>query len=229
MTTREAIEDLPRLTAHLEGRDRKGTRVLDGVVEYREDVTPSAYARSMRSWPGFATNGVTTAHVTRCLTQRDYRLFERLDPGDDYPRALALAKELFGRHMAELGAEAPRRGSARWRELRRRYVPPYDPGKFPNKWRKMAGDEPARTLMAHLSKDTYSHIHYDSEQARTITVREAARLQSFPDGFVFRGSMNPAFRQIGNSVPPVMAAAIARQLLGSVLPKGRQARMGGEE
>ena len=41
-------------------------------------------------------------------------------------------------------------------------------------------------------KDSYSHIHYDSEQARTISVREAARLQSFPDGFVFCGTMNPA-------------------------------------
>jgi DNA (cytosine-5)-methyltransferase 1 len=61
---------------------------------------------------------------------------------------------------------------------------------------------PARTLMAHIGKDTYSHIHYDSEQARTISVREAARLQSFPDGFIFAGTMNPAFRQIGNAVPP---------------------------
>jgi len=63
--------------------------------------------------------------------------------------------------------------------------------------------------MAHLGKDSYSHIHFDSDQARTITVREAARLQSFPDGFVFKGSMNPAFRQIGNAVPPLFAYAIA--------------------
>ncbi|RXM21899.1 DNA cytosine methyltransferase, partial [Citrobacter sp. AAK_AS5] len=52
-------------------------------------------------------------------------------------------------------------------------------------------------------------IHYDSDQARTISVREAARLQSFPDGFVFCGTMNPAFRQIGNAVPPLMARALA--------------------
>ena len=63
--------------------------------------------------------------------------------------------------------------------------------------------------MAHLGKDSYSHIHYDSEQARTISVREAARLQSFPDGFMFCGTMNPAFRQIGNAVPPLMAKALA--------------------
>lgn len=89
---------------------------------------------------------------------------------------------------------------------------PYDPDKFPNKWWKLDATRPVRTLMAHLGKDSYSHIHHDSEQARTITVREAARLQSFPDGFVFKGSMNPAFKQIGNAVPPLFAYAIAMAL-----------------
>ncbi len=98
--------------------------------------------------------------------------------------------------------------------LKHQFVPPYDPGKFPNKWRKMEPDWPARTLMAHLGKDSYSHIHYDSKQARTISVREAARLQSFPDGFRFAGSMNPGFRQIGNAVPPLFAFAMADRLLG---------------
>ncbi|MNP77671.1 Modification methylase AplI [compost metagenome] len=66
--------------------------------------------------------------------------------------------------------------------------------------------------MAHLGKDGYSHIHYDSKQARTISVREAARLQSFPDGFRFSGTMNPAFKQIGNAVPPLMARALATHI-----------------
>ena len=82
----------------------------------------------------------------------------------------------------------------------------------------MEPDFPARTVTAHLGKDTYSHIHYDSAQARTISVREAARLQSFPDGFTFKGRMNAAFRQIGDAVPPLLAyavaATLARQLAG---------------
>ena len=94
-----------------------------------------------------------------------------------------------------------------------RMVPPYDVCKFPNRWWKLEPDQPVRTLMAHIGKDTYSHIHYDSGQARTISVREAARLQGFPDGFIFEGTMNPAFRQIGNAVPPLMAAAIAEVML----------------
>jgi DNA (cytosine-5)-methyltransferase 1 len=73
--------------------------------------------------------------------------------------------------------------------------------------------------MAHLGKDGYSHIHYDSDQARTISVREAARLQSFPDGFVFEGSMNPAFRQIGNAVPPLLAKALALRIRSLITEK----------
>ncbi len=95
-------------------------------------------------------------------------------------------------------------------------VPPYDPSKFPNRWWKLRENGPARTLMAHIGKDTYSHIHYDSTQGRVITVREAARLQSFPDGFVFAGTMNPAFRQIGNAVPPIMAREIAKVMVASL-------------
>ena len=94
-----------------------------------------------------------------------------------------------------------RSASGEYDALRKAFVPPYDPGKFPNKWWKLRADMPSRTLMAHIGKDTYSHIHYDAAQARTISVREAARLQSFPDGFLFEGTMNPAFRQIGNAVP----------------------------
>ena len=95
-------------------------------------------------------------------------------------------------------------------------MPPYDASKFPNKWWKISRGQPVRTVMAHLSKDGYSHIHYDNAQARTISVREAARLQSFPDGFVFAGAMNPAFRQIGNAVPPLLARAIATQIMKTI-------------
>ena len=104
----------------------------------------------------------------------------------------------------------------RYKELEASTVPPYDPKKFPNKWRKMEPDAPARTLMAHLGKDSYSHIHYDNAQARTISVREAARLQSFPDGFVFAGTMNPALRQIGEAVPPLLANVLAHVMLSSM-------------
>ena len=103
-------------------------------------------------------------------------------------------------------------GSEQWQALRQSIVPPYDPGKFPNKWWKLEPLKPSRTLTAHIGKDTYSHIHYDSYQSRTISVREAARLQSFPDGFRFSGAMNAAFKQIGNAVPPLLGKVVAESL-----------------
>jgi DNA (cytosine-5)-methyltransferase 1 len=167
----------------------------------------------MRSWPGFEAREMLTDHVIRYLP-RDYELFARMNPGDQYPEAYREANDMLAERIAAMRRKGAviREGSAEYEHLRDSIVPPYDAGKFPNKWRKMWRDKPARTVMAHLGKDSYSHIHYDSDQARTISVREAARLQSFPDGFQFCGTMNPAFRQIGNAVPPLMALALAREI-----------------
>ena len=168
----------------------------------------------MRGWPGFENDEGVRDHVIRYLP-RDWKLFGRLKPGDQYPQAHAEAVRMFEEALADIKrreGSAPRTGSRAWEALRASIVPPYDTGKFPNKWRKMEPDLPARTLMAHLGKDSYSHIHYDSDQSRTISVREAARLQSFPDGFVFRGAMNAAFRQIGNAVPPLLSRAVAVEI-----------------
>jgi DNA (cytosine-5)-methyltransferase 1 len=173
----------------------------------------------MRNWPHFESDDGVFDHVIRYLP-RDYPIFARMRPGDQYPEAHAVARQMFDEELARLArtGRAPRPGSAGWQQLERSIVPPYDPGKFPNKWRKMAADEPCRTLMAHIGKDSYSHIHYDSNQARTISVREAARLQSFPDGFRFVGRMNAALRQIGNAVPPLLAAALAREMADALAP-----------
>ena len=161
----------------------------------------SEYASLMRTWPGFEAREALLDHVIRYLP-RDYELFARLDAGDQYPEAWRHANDMFNERIAALRRQGTviRQGSAAYKRLRDAIVPPYDPGKFPNKWRKMWRDQPARTLMAHLGKDSYSHIHYDSDQARTISVREAARLQSFPDGFtLLRNDESgiPADRQCG--------------------------------
>lgn len=73
-------------------------------------------------------------------------------------------------------------------------------------------DKPSNTIVAHLYKDGLRHIHPDPLQARSITVREAARLQSFPDDFEFLGSMGDQYKMIGNAVPPLLARAVALSL-----------------
>lgn len=220
VTAEEAISDLPSIHARSElakGTLRRGARRFDNSVPYPTTKELSEYAQIMRDWTGFKASTVLRDHVIRYLP-RDYKLFARMQPGDQYPEAYRLSEKMFEEALKDRRAngEPLKTNSKAWLELRNSIVPPYDHTKFPNKWRKMERDQPARTLMAHLGKDGYSHIHYDSKQARTISVREAARLQSFPDGFTFCGTMNPAFRQIGNAVPPLLAKAIARQLLSQI-------------
>ncbi len=211
ITAEQAIGDLPAIDARAllkSGELRRGARRFDKPVAYDEPKSLSPYLKHMRQWPGFTGKDTIADHVIRYLP-RDYDLFAELEPGDQYPEAHQRALARFEASIAVLKSQAPRPGTKDYEELRAKFVPPYDHAKFPNKWRKMERDEPARTLMAHLGKDSYSHIHYDNKQARTISVREAARLQSFPDGFTFCGTMNPAFRQIGNAVPPLLSYAIA--------------------
>lgn len=78
-----------------------------------------------------------------------------------------------------------------------------------HKYHVLRKDEPSTTILAHLHKDGLRFIHYDSSQARSITVREAARLQSFDDDFDFVGSQGDAYKMIGNAVPVKFAKAIA--------------------
>lgn len=83
---------------------------------------------------------------------------------------------------------------------------------FGNSYVVQFWDNPARTIIAHLCKDGNQFIHPDYAQGRSISVREAARLQSFPDDFRFFGAMTQQFKQIGNAVPPLFAYHIAKSL-----------------
>jgi len=218
VTAEQALSDLPVIPSDSEQKLSKGPRRFDTLQRYSAIKRINEYQRLMRTWPGFEAGAGVYDHVIRYLP-RDYKIFARMQPGDQYPEAYALAERMFEERLSEIErveSKRPRKGSKRYEQERAAYVPPYDPNKFPNKWRKMEADMPARTLMAHLGKDSYSHIHYSSSQARTISVREAARLQSFPDGFIYQGPMNPAFKQIGNAVPPLMAKALAEKIIGQL-------------
>ena len=83
---------------------------------------------------------------------------------------------------------------------------------FDNSYVVQWWDLPSKTILAHIHKDGFQFIHPDEAQRRTFTVREAARIQSFPDDFEFMGSRGEKFKQIGNAVPPLFAEALAKSI-----------------
>jgi DNA (cytosine-5)-methyltransferase 1 len=207
VTVREAISDLPELTEHLDG-DRRPRDNFSRELPYPGPAA-AAYARLMRMWPGLPESTCVVDHTIR-RTPRDYETFARMRPGDRYPHALAIAEARLAEAITAFRAAGK---DVDAEDLRREIVPPYPVDIFLDKWRKLIPDQPSWTVVAHLARDTYSHIHYDDRQGRMISIREAARLQSFPDSYSFSGTMSDCFGQIGNAVPPLMAWAIASRLL----------------
>ncbi|MGH7641460.1 MAG: DNA (cytosine-5-)-methyltransferase [Candidatus Dormibacteria bacterium] len=90
---------------------------------------------------------------------------------------------------------------------------------FTDKYKRMAWDDLGRTITAHMAKDGYWYIH--PSQDRTLSIREAARLQTFPDWYRFAGHPSHRYRQIGNAVPPLLAEALGRELRLALGRSGR--------
>ena len=121
-------------------------------------------------------------NITRWHRQKDVEVFSNMKPGEKW-------SDLSNSDKKKIG---------------------YSDKSFNDKWKRLSNVDPSWTVVSHLAKDGYMYIH--PSQNRTISVREAARLQSFPDWFIFHGSRSAQFKQIGNAVPPLLAMAIAKNL-----------------
>lgn len=201
VTVGDALSDLPSLFS--EPDQPYVSFKLNVKLPYKHEPQ-NEFQRKMRS-----SSGKVSGHAFR-NTPRDFRIFNDMAPGDNYLDALEIAHKHFERALKERRI-SEKDHPVEYRKLKKEFVPPYSAEKFVGKWRRLDPFKPSHTLVAHLGTDTYSHIH--PWEPRGISVREAARLQSFPDDFLFNCSMGDAFKQIGNAVPPLMAEAIANCMI----------------
>lgn len=202
VTVREAISDLPTLMR--DSSQKYKLMNLNTIVPYK---TSAEYEYQMQMRANNPTNGVSGNGFRN--NSRDFKTFERMQPGDNYVVACQIAEARLNEACAAAGvAHDP--SDSRYLALRKSIVPPYEKEKFTEKWRRLDPDKPCPTVLAHMSKDTYAFIH--PWEPRGLSVREAARMQSFPDDFMFFGSMGEAYKQIGNAVPPILAKHIALSL-----------------
>ncbi|MEE2737697.1 MAG: DNA cytosine methyltransferase [Planctomycetota bacterium] len=115
--------------------------------------------------------------------------------------------DIFRELARDAKSKRPRYNSAE--DLQKLYTARTGKSSSVHKYYVLRSNEPANTIPAHLYKDGLRHIHPDPRQARSITVREAAALQSFPDDFEFLGSMGDQYKMIGNAVPPGFSHSLA--------------------
>jgi DNA (cytosine-5)-methyltransferase 1 len=187
-TLANAIADLPPVQAP------SLVEELPYSPSRRPDVDVSGeYAMLMRSALPSSYQGIIFDHVVRPVREDDAIIFRSMKHGDRY-------RDVDPRYRRYDLTRAQRDG---------RY-------QFADRYYKLPWDRPCVTITAHIANDGYRYIHPDSDQPRTLSVREAARIQSFPDHFRFAGYRTNRFRQVGNAVPPLLGEAIAQSLARAI-------------
>lgn len=237
LTTADVIGDLPRIRSGLtkisntpESWNRNLQDAAKAVKEILEELDDKL------SLPdGFPLNGSDSslvsqggnfvpfdAEMTRCSFSdenlrkwfRDDRIGGFLNHSARSHMPQDIYRYLFASCFALLNSEGASPTS-------RDYHPDLEPkhrnwasGKFIDRFKVQARNRTPSTITSHIAKDGHYFIHYDPTQCRSLTVREAARIQTFPDNYFFEGNRTEQYVQVGNAVPPLLANKIARIVYG---------------
>lgn len=229
-TLRQTIGDLPRIRSGLS----KGT---DSLQAWHSEIDGIDSEFMNRAFNGHGYQGdlLDMRHIS---LDRQYDVFERrstdyparanlehdvlddiydarLDYLDGHEARSHMPSDLRRYAFASLYAQVKGR-SPRLADFPRSLLPKHHnvelgrAGKmFSDRFRVQLPDKPSTTVTSHISKDGHYFIHYDPAQCRSLTVREAARLQTFPDNYRFEGTRTAQYHQVGNAVPPYLARQIA--------------------
>jgi DNA (cytosine-5)-methyltransferase 1 len=234
LTTRDLIADLPRLRSAIS--DSRRADFDSWVVSIRRAAAVLAAPCKRMGFDGvaefmryYATLPVSSFPVSRGADDarpgrrransllsrlRDARLSRVLNHQARSHMEADLARYLFCSAFAQEYHDSPRAAD---------FPPALAPrhqswgsGAFDDRFRVQLADKPATTITSHISKDGHYFIHYDPLQCRSLTVREAARLQGFPDNYFFEGNRTQQYIQVGNAVPPPLAELIAQKVYDSL-------------
>lgn len=233
---REAISDLPKL--------RSGLSRKDSLIAWQDAVVAQAelVKKALGELP-HASDRKRIGVVLRELLngnlpyegRGDIRLGQSLLKANAFTKQLRddhldviLNHEARGHMTSDLGrylyvaAYAMVNGASPSQENFPRMLAPkhknWFSGAFADRFRVQVANQPSTTVTCHISKDGNYYIHHDPRQCRSLTVREAARLQTFPDNYFFEGNRTEQYIQVGNAVPPLLARQIAEKvwkILGS--------------
>jgi DNA (cytosine-5)-methyltransferase 1 len=224
----EAIGDLPAIRSGLTRRENSQSSWIAALRETLRYRMPESIRREMgralrRELPAsqgteFIPRKTGSVRAAAWLQEHSGWFLDRRLDGVVHHVARPhmstdIARYFFAATFASVHARSPK-----LRDFPRRLLPAHrnaadaaasGSGLFADRFRVQVGDRPATTVVSHMSKDGHYFIHPDPAQARSLTVREAARLQTFPDNYFFEGNRTSRYQQVGNAVPPLLARQLA--------------------
>ncbi|WP_296753151.1 DNA cytosine methyltransferase [Thiobacillus sp.] len=228
VTVRSALKGLPRLRSKL-GRDDNPEKWRDVVAQLGRDLAEDAtrlnefelaewLTNAAMSLPGnletgalrFSKRGNTNSSTSFQKWVHDSNLQVWLNHETRSHMPSDMGRYLYASVFAEQYGHSPKGHE----EFALKGLAPdhanWETGKFADRFKVQRYDAPSTTVTSHISKDGHYYIHPNPLQCRSLTVREAARLQTFPDNYFFQGNRTQQYHQVGNAVPSLLANQIAR-------------------
>lgn len=246
VTVRQTIDGLPRIRSRLSRGDsleawRKAVLAAPAYVKGWRTENEATMMKAMRVFAAAATSATTGGAFIPLVYRRSKKptelqqwLHDRSLGGVCQHEARAhmasdLARYLFSATFAHSYGYSPRLDVFPPKLLPAHINAHVDRESeaipFKDRFRVQCRNASATTVVAHIAKDGHYYIHYDPSQCRSLTVREAARLQTFPDNYFFAGNRTEQYTQVGNAVPPLLAhklARIVRSLLNEMNTRKRR-------